>query len=108
MPEYNFGYNAPLKNAIDYLHAEWLYKPVGFASYGGVSGGTRAVQMIKQEVTALKMVAVYEAVSIPFVRQFVAPDGTIAPNDVMVSAAKDTLDELCRMCASLRPLRHTQ
>jgi NAD(P)H-dependent FMN reductase len=67
MPEYNFGYNAPLKNAIDYLHTEWLYKPVGFASYGGVSAGTRAVQMIKQIVTAVKMVAVYEAVSIPFV-----------------------------------------
>jgi NAD(P)H-dependent FMN reductase len=108
MPEYNFGYNAALKNAIDYLYAEWLYKPVGFASYGGVSAGMRAVQMIKQVVTALKMVAVYEAVSIPFVPQFVAQDNTIAPNDVMVSAAKDTLDELCRLCASLRSLRQAQ
>lgn len=29
MPEYNYGYNAELKNAIDYLHEEWAYKPVG-------------------------------------------------------------------------------
>jgi hypothetical protein len=35
MPEYNYGFNAPLKNAIDYLHQEWLYKPVGLVSYGG-------------------------------------------------------------------------
>src|SRR5579884_3827491 len=66
MPEYNYGITAPLKNAIDYLHQEWQYKPVGFVSYGGVSAGTRAVQMIKQVVTTLKMIPVSEAVSIPF------------------------------------------
>ena len=58
MPEYNYGFNAPLKNAIDYLHWEWQYKPVGLVSYGGVSGGTRAAQMIKQVVTTLKMVPI--------------------------------------------------
>ena len=55
MPEYNYGFNAPLKNVIDYLNQEWAYKPVGFVSYGGVASGTRAVQMIKQVVTTLKM-----------------------------------------------------
>src|ERR1700733_4743838 len=50
--EYNFGYPAPLKNAIDFLHQEWQYKPVAFVSYGGIAGGTRAVQMLKQVVTA--------------------------------------------------------
>ncbi|UGU32511.1 NAD(P)H-dependent oxidoreductase [Mycolicibacterium smegmatis] len=105
MPEYNYGFNAPLKNAIDYLYAEWLYKPVGFASYGGVSAGTRAAQMIKQVVSALKMVPVVEAVSIPFVQQFLTEDGTITPTDVMTSAAKDMLDELHRMSDTLRPIR---
>ncbi|GAA3311138.1 hypothetical protein GCM10020295_80060 [Streptomyces cinereospinus] len=65
MPEYNHGYNAELKNAIDYLSQEWQYKPVGLVSYGGVSAGTRAAQMIKQVVTALKMTPVLEAVSLP-------------------------------------------
>ncbi|NED84458.1 NAD(P)H-dependent oxidoreductase, partial [Streptomyces sp. SID11233] len=51
MPEYNYGYNAEIKNAIDYLCLEWAYKPVGLVSYGGVSAGTRAAQMIKQVVT---------------------------------------------------------
>jgi NAD(P)H-dependent FMN reductase len=51
MPEYNYGFNAALKNAIDYLPVEWQYKPVGFVSYGGLAGGTRAVQMIKQVIS---------------------------------------------------------
>ena len=56
--EYNYGYPAALKNAIDYLHHEWRYKPVGFVSYGGVAAGTRAVQQLKQVVTALRMMPV--------------------------------------------------
>ena len=71
MPEYNYGLTAPLKNAIDFLHQEWAYKPVGLVSYGGVSAGTRAAQMVKQVVTTLRMTPVLEAVSIPFVAQFV-------------------------------------
>ena len=53
-PEYNFGFTAPLKNAIDFLHREWAYKAAGIVSYGGLSGGTRAVQMLKQVLTTLK------------------------------------------------------
>ncbi|WNI19899.1 NADPH-dependent FMN reductase [Actinacidiphila sp. ITFR-21] len=105
MPEYNYGFNAELKNAIDYLHNEWRYKPVGFVSYGGVSAGTRAVQMIKQVVTALKMTPVTEAVSIPFVHQFIDDEDGLVPNEVMTAAAKSMLDELVRIEATLRVLR---
>jgi NAD(P)H-dependent FMN reductase len=104
MPEYNSGFNAELKNAIDYLYTEWLYKPVGFASYGGVSAGTRAVQMVKQVVTSLKMTPVVEAVSIPFVQQFV-DEQALAPNEVMTAGAKAMLDELTRVEAALRSYR---
>jgi NAD(P)H-dependent FMN reductase len=105
MPEYNFGFTAPLKNALDYLNQEWRYKPVGLVSYGGISAGTRSVQMIKQVVTALKLTPVLEAVSIPFVKQFLDDEGTIHPNDVMIEAARAMLDELVRYEAALRPLR---
>lgn len=105
MPEYNYGYNAELKNAIDYLYNEWQYKPVGLASYGGVSAGTRAAQMIKQVVTTLKMVPLNEAISIPFVHDFLDDSKTIVPNDVMREAATLMLDELTRVEAVLRPLR---
>jgi len=105
MPEYNYGFNAPLKNAIDYLHHEWAYKPVGFVSYGGVSAGTRAVQMIKQVVTTLKMMPIPEAVSIPFVQQFVDGEGRIEPNDTMNGAADQMLDELARWTEAMSSLR---
>lgn len=104
-PEYNYGMTAPLKNAIDYLHTEWAYKPVGLVSYGGVSAGLRAAQMIKQVVTTLKMTPVVEAVSIPFVAQFVGDEGEIEANEVMERAADAMLTELRRYTDALRPLR---
>jgi NAD(P)H-dependent FMN reductase len=96
---------APLKNALDYLNQEWKYKPLGLVSYGGVSAGTRAAQMIKQVATTLGMFPLFEAVSIPFVAEFVGEGGAIVPNDVMERAADAMLDELVRVAAAFAPLR---
>jgi NAD(P)H-dependent FMN reductase len=104
-PEYNYGLNAPLKNALDYLNAEWKYKPLGLVSYGGVSAGTRAAQMIKQVVTTLGIFPLFEAVSIPFVAEFVGEGGAIEPNPVMEKAATAMLDELLRVSAAFAQLR---
>ncbi len=104
-PEYNYGYTAPLKNAIDYLHREWRYKPVGLVSYGGISGGTRAAQMVKQVVTTVKMVPILEAVSIPFVAQRLGDDGRFQPDTVMEDGATAMLDELVRWAGALASLR---
>ena len=104
-PEYNYGMPAPLKNALDYLQHEWQYKPVGFASYGGVAAGTRAVQMIKLVVTALKMVPLQEAVAIPFVTQFFDAEGRLRPNEVMETSVTAMLNELARQAPVLRALR---
>ena len=62
MPEYNRGYSAPLKNALDYLYLEWHHKPVGIVSYGMTSGGLRAADLIKPVLVALKMLPVAESV----------------------------------------------
>jgi NAD(P)H-dependent FMN reductase len=102
-PEYNFGYSAVLKNAIDYLSQEWADKPVGFLSYGGVAAGTRAVQQLKQVVTALKMIPIAESVNIPFFSQFIDDSGTVRPNDLMTRSADAMLDELVRVAALVRP-----
>ena len=45
-PEYNHGIPAALKNAIDFLFAEWNHKAAGFVSYGG-AGGARAVEQLR-------------------------------------------------------------
>jgi NAD(P)H-dependent FMN reductase len=105
IPEYNYGFTAPLKNAIDFLHQEWKHKPVGFVSYGGVAAGTRAVQMAKQVVTALSMVPVFESVNIPFFTQFIDDAGELQANETMEHAAIAMLDALVRTEAALRPLR---
>jgi NAD(P)H-dependent FMN reductase len=104
-PEYNYGLCAPLKNAIDFLHNEWHYKPFGFVSYGGVSAGTRAVQMTKQVLSPLRMFPTAEAVSIPFVAQFIDDEEQLQANDVMDQAADAMLDELARVSDALTTLR---
>jgi NAD(P)H-dependent FMN reductase len=104
-PEYNYGYPASIKNAIDYLHKEWNYKPVGFVSYGGIAAGTRAVQQLKQVLTTLRMFPVFESVNIPFHTQFIDSGGVLVPNEIMEQAADAMLNELARTEAALRPLR---
>jgi NAD(P)H-dependent FMN reductase len=105
MPEYNYSLTAPFKNAIDFLHNEWQYRPVGFVSYGGVSGGMRAVQMAKQVVTTLKMTPLPEAVTIPFVARFVDDEGDFVPDEPIEQAANVMLSELLRVSEALAVLR---
>jgi NAD(P)H-dependent FMN reductase len=104
MPEYNYSFTAPLKNAIDFLHNEWAYKPVSFVSYGGMSGGIRAVQMLKQVVTTLRMVPVVEAIAIPMVFAML-DEAAFTPNDIVAGSVKPMLDELGRVATALAPLR---
>lgn len=61
--EYNHGYPAALKTALDSAKHEWRAKPIGFVSYGGLSGGLRAVEQLRQVVAELHMVSVRESVS---------------------------------------------
>jgi NAD(P)H-dependent FMN reductase len=105
-PEYNFGSPPSLVNALDFLVREWAYKPAGFVSYGGASGGLRGVQMTKQTVSALRMVPLVEAVAIPFFTQYIdAAAGTFDPGEVQEKAAGAMLDELLRWARALKPLR---
>ena len=62
-PEYNHGYPAPLKALIDQVGTEWHAKPVAFVSYGGVSGGLRAVEQLRSVLAELHAVTVRDSVS---------------------------------------------
>ena len=61
--------------------------------------------MLKQVITTLSMVPVFDAVNIPFIQQFLDEDRKLQPNDIMETAATTMLDELVRWTASLRTLR---
>ncbi|HEY1897148.1 MAG TPA: NAD(P)H-dependent oxidoreductase [Terracidiphilus sp.] len=62
-PEYNHGYPAALKSLIDSVGAEWQAKPVAFVSYGGVSGGLRAVEQLRLVFAELHAVTIRDSVS---------------------------------------------
>jgi NAD(P)H-dependent FMN reductase len=68
-PEYNHGYPASLKNALDYPYDQWNDKAVGFVSYGGYAGGARAVEQLRQVSAELRLADVRNAVHIIFAGQ---------------------------------------
>ncbi|WP_106850315.1 NADPH-dependent FMN reductase [Blastococcus sp. Marseille-P5729] len=105
-PEYNYGFNAQFKNALDYLYLEWGNKPVGFVSYGGISGGMRAVQMMKQVVTTVQMFPMNAAVAIPNVAGMVSDDKqTFSPSEPVTKSATALLDELVKTAPIMAQLR---
>ncbi len=104
-PEYNFGPPPSLINALNYLVVEWHYKPASFVSYGGVSGGLRAVQVEKQLLTTYKVMPIPEAIAIPMVAQYLDDNRVFNASDITRNAVKPMLDELARWTDALRPLR---
>lgn len=107
LPEYNFGPPASLLNALSYLGAEWAYKPAAFVSYGGMSGGIRAVQVAKQLMTTQKLVPVLEAVAVQNVAALVDAEGRFQATSIHAESAAVMLMELHRWATALRTLRPT-
>ncbi len=103
--EYNYGYPAPLKNALDYLYKEWNYKPVAFVSYGGVSAGTRSVQQLKQVVAAQKMVPIVEIVNIPFFTKHINANGVFVADEILQKSAASMFTELIKWAEDLKVMR---
>ena len=105
-PEYNFGYPAPLKNALDFLYNEWAYKPVAFVSYGGIAGGTRSMQAIKQVLTAMNLVPVLAAVNVPFFTKYIDEQNKFNADEHMQRAAEGMLKELLKWTEALQAMRN--
>ena len=63
-PEYNYGPSAVLKNALDWVYAEWNRKPVAFVSYGSALGA-RSVQHLRETAIELQMAPIRHSVHIP-------------------------------------------
>ncbi|GLY47563.1 NAD(P)H-dependent oxidoreductase [Lentzea sp. NBRC 102530] len=105
-PEYNHSTSGVLKNAIDYLFAEWNNKAVGFVSYGGV-GGARAVEHLRLIAGELKMADVRTSVSLSMFTEF-RNFSEFVPSDFQVSTLSTLLDELVTWSGALAPLRDRQ
>jgi len=105
MPEYNYGYPASLKNALDYLSKEWAYKPVVLVSYGGVSGGLRAATGLQPVLTGLRLLTTAGALPISGVSALMK-DGVFTPTEALSGQFDTILTELARIApiaAQMRP-----
>ena len=105
LAEYNYGYPAPIKNALDYLVQEWKNKPLGFVSYGGVAAGTRSLQMLKQVTGALMLYTVPTSVSIPAFTKFINEQNEFRPEEGVIKSANNMLKEILDWHETLKPLR---
>lgn len=104
-PEYNYCPPPSLTNALNYIYKEWNYKPCGFVSYGGVSGGLRAVQAAKLQVTTLKMMPMMEGVMIPMVDKQINGSGLFQSNELIDDSARILIAELHRWTIALMTMR---
>ena len=107
-PEYNYGFTGVFKNAIDYLHHEWKYKPAGIVSYGGIAGGTRSVQLMKPVLTALSMMPLMEAVHSPFYAKSLDAEGKFVPTEQNIKAAQAMMASLVAWTGALKTMRQKQ
>ncbi len=102
-PEYNHSTSGALKNAIDFLFAEWNDKAAGFVSYG-VDGGVRAVEHLRQVLGELKVADVHSAVSLTFADDFEGYE-RFSPGDAQEAGVTGMLDELVAWATALRTVR---
>jgi NAD(P)H-dependent FMN reductase len=104
--EYNHGYPAALKTALDTAKHEWRAKPIGFVGYGGLSGGLRAIEQLRQVVAEIHMVSIRESVSFHQAkRAFDAAGDT--KDGAAIDAAGRMLGQLAWWARHLRMARTT-
>jgi NAD(P)H-dependent FMN reductase len=108
VPEYNHSFPATLKNAIDYLFAEWHHKAAGFVSYGA-HGGHRAVEHLRGVLAEVKVATVRTQVGLSLYTDFqlTSPTepGTLAPAPQHEGTFLEMLDEVVTWSRALAPLR---
>jgi NAD(P)H-dependent FMN reductase len=102
-PEYNHSTSGVLKNAIDYLYAEWNNKAVGFVSYGAV-GGARAAEQLRLISGELQMADVRQQVALSLFTDF-ENYSVFKPSAYHVAALNTLLDQVVAWSSALAPLR---
>lgn len=107
-PEHNHSYPAALKNAIDWFTNEWHAKPVGFVSYGGISGGLRAVEHLRNVFSEVQATTIRHTVSFANVWDQFSPEGPTAVTSGALQAVDRMLEQLVWWARVLRSGRHQQ
>lgn len=103
--EYNFSVPASLKNAIDYLAAEWRYKPAAFVSYGAASGGLRAVQHLRDIAGNAGFIPLQNNVIFANYWTQLNEAGELQPTDEQVDQGRKLAKSIVFWSEKLKPIR---
>jgi NAD(P)H-dependent FMN reductase len=79
--EYNHGYPASIKNALDYLYVEWNNKPLALVGYGYSANGARAIEQLRQVASTLQLKALWNDINISLAAN--SKDGVFFSNDIL-------------------------
>jgi NAD(P)H-dependent FMN reductase len=102
-PEYNHGPSGALKNAIDYLYAEWNNKAAGFVSYGS-AGGARAVEQLRLVMGELQVADVRAQVMLSLFTDF-ENFSVFKPAPLHEKSVNTMLDQLIAWGSALKVMR---
>lgn len=102
-PEYNHGIPGALKNAIDFLYAEWNNKAAGFVSYGSASG-VRSVEHLRGVMGELQIADVRAQVMLNLGQDF-ENYSILKAKDSHVESANTMLDQLTAWAGALKSIR---
>lgn len=104
-PEYNHGYPGSLKNLLDHLFDEWGRKPFALVGLGGVSGGLRMIEQMRQVVAGLEAVAIPAHVAVQQVSKAFGPGGPVEDEPRWRERFGRTFDELEWYARALKAAR---
>ena len=102
-PEYNHSTSGVLKNAIDYLYAEWNNKAAAFVGYGGLGGG-RAIEHLRGIAGELQLADIRTQLSFSMITEF-ENYTTFQPGEHQLQLARTLFDQLEAWAGALKPLR---
>lgn len=105
-PEYNHSTSGVLKNAIDYLYAEWNNKAAAFVSYGAL-GGSRAIEHLRGISAELQIADVRQQLSFSLITDF-ENFSEFRPAPFHRDFAPVLFDQLEAWAGALKPLRTSQ
>jgi NAD(P)H-dependent FMN reductase len=106
MPEYNHGISGALKNAVDFLFAEWCNKAAGFVSYGG-AGGLRGVEQMRLVLANLQIATVSNQVLLSLSTDF-ENYSVFRPTARHEKSLHEMLDQLALWTRALKGIRQLQ
>ena len=104
-PEYNYSFPGTLKNLLDVTHKPWSKKPFGLVACGGISGGLRAIDALRQVVSGLGAVCVPAHVPVQFIGKTFGPEGPLVDAEAWTKRIDSFLDETLWYAEALKAAR---